>query len=408
MKAVVHLTLLRVVALAGVLAQNVVLVRYFSLAEIGSYYLLATVAYLGNAAVFVGADLNLQRLLGKHLRKTGISSAQLTRYLLLTSGGGALLVAVAAAVYFGMTGVNSLAPTLFCIGLSVSMYLSSVFRNLLQLSGKAGHAATVALCESLGKALAMALVAVIGLRHAQGAVLASAGGSLAAAALGAIFLKAMLVRTDGESYIDGIKSLMRRVAPVGGAGLLNWAQLQGYRPITTLAAGADVVGTISFLTTLGSTAANAVFTILAQVQIPRLYASDGGTAKQYLKGAVLCSATACVAVIPAGIAFLYVTGRMQLLGLAYLLVVGVLIESGNALIGVATNLSNAKGLPLWHVPIGSGLGLIVSAGLLGFGKIFPTPFENVALALVLGQFVSVIAVFLLLRRQLLNSSVKIK
>ena len=58
-----QLGLIRVITLAASLAQSVMVVRSLSLASIGEYFLITTVAYLGNAVIFVGAGRAMQRKL---------------------------------------------------------------------------------------------------------------------------------------------------------------------------------------------------------------------------------------------------------------------------------------------------------------------------------------------------------
>jgi len=356
---------MRVAALAAVLAQSIVMVRYLELHEIGQYYLIATVGYLGNAAVYVGADLNLQRRLAKVVRRGPVSARGLAAYVGFTGWIGMVLVLAAASTFYLTQADSSVVRPLICVGLSLAMYLSAVTRNLLQLADKPQRAAITNVLESVGKLALIAVAIHLGGASANAAALASLAGSLLAAGVGAWLLRPVVQGGTNASYSDDPRQLLHRIAPVGSSGLLNWAQLQGYRPLMISTAGAaEAVGLVAFLTTLGSTAANATFATLGQMQIPTQYATRGGSSLSYLRLAAACTLGVALLALPAGLLFLWLTGRSNLSPFVYLTVVGVLVESGNAFIGIATNHANALGHSLWHLPMCAMAGAALTAAIL--------------------------------------------
>jgi diacylglycerol kinase len=186
---------------------------------------------------------------------------------------------------------------------------------------------------------------------------------------------------------------------VGASGVLNWAQLQGYRPLMMNSInGASVVGSVSFMSTLGSTAAYAVFTVLAQFQVPQQYSSQGASTARYLQLLAFVTLLLCMACLPVGAAFLWLTTKMQLLALVYLVAVGVLIEAGNSAIGACINHMNALDQRMWGLPFSGLLGCAVAFGLLVAPWPTQDPHLRVALALVAGQIVAVVTVLYLTYR----------
>ncbi len=377
---------LRIATLALMLAQNVLVVRFLALDEIGRYYLIATIAYLGNAVVFVGADFHLQRSLAHLSENPRLSRSGLLRYMLATGAGGSTLVLAAATTYAVYALGESWLPfALVCCGLSLATYLSGLGRNLLQLAGLPTYSNFGPLTEGIARTAMLVLLAVSGHASAISVATTSAIGSVLAAAVTLPLLCRMSKPSD-ESYLSNPGALFRKVLPIGSSGFLNWAQLQGYRTVVASnAGGTQFVGTVSFMSTLGSTAANAVFTILAQLQVPRQYQSRGASTARYL--VVLGGLTVVLALLslPAGAVFLWLTDRTELFGRVYLVAVGVVLEAGNAAIGVCTNHANVLGKPMWQLPLAGLVGCGVAYSILFAPSLVRDPISRIAASLVLGQ-----------------------
>ena len=329
---------LRISSLALMLAQNVLLVRFLTLEQIGVYYVIGTIAYVGNAMVFVGADLNLQQYLTTLSKEREISGRGLSAYALATAVPGSVLVGLFAALYFHHTQADAWPGlALLCVCMSLGTYASSVGRNLCQLATLPTFSSLGPLVEGLVRCSAIAALATTHHASASTVAAASAFGSFCSASV-TIGLLLSRCRRSARSYLTNSSRLINRVIHVGGSGLANWAQLQGYRPIVgATPAGAHVVGTVAFMTTLGSTAANSVFTIMALFQMPRQYSSNGETSGAYIRLIGVTTIALALLSLPAGLVFLQVAHRQELFALVYLVAVGVAIESGNAVIGVCTN-----------------------------------------------------------------------
>lgn len=390
LKTVGALAALRGMALAFMFGQNILLLKGLVLSEIGEYYLLSTISYLGNAAIFVGTDLYLQRRLADTLRSGIFSGRGVLNYFFVTAVVGGAIVLFGAVGYFWFRAHFAWQVPIACVFMSVAIYASGISRNLLQLAGQAKSVAMVSLTEAMLKFVTVSTVIALGGNSGLQVVVAVSLGSMLAA-LVAVYLIVRKIRADSnERYLDNIHILIGAVIPVGGTGLLNWAQLQGYRPLTIAFAGADVIGAVAFLSSLGSTVANAAYGILAQMQIPRVYASKGRSSSNYLKITAVLALALSLLSIPAGFIFLHAAQHQNLLPFLFLVPVGVLIESGNAFIGIAVAHANANGRTFWHFSLCGAVGCLITLGMLLFPVAVISAQAQIAAALLIGQLLATV------------------
>ena len=272
-----------------------------------------------------------------------------------------------------------------CASLASMTFLSALMRNLLQLANMATKSAMVNLFEQIMR-LSITVAAVrAGYHNGESIIAANAIGALLAATMGIGLIYRYMTR-DNRIYFFGYKKLIKNIIPIGSSGLMNWMQLQGYRPYINYAfQRPDLIGAVSFLSSLGSTAANACLAILGQIWIPKQYASRGAATSRYFKIAVASIIGLALASLPAGWVFLHLTNHPDLMPYVFLVPVGVLVEGGNTLIGIHTNHRNATGQPLWIIPIATLGGIIITALIL----VFPVPAASlpvlIATALISGQ-----------------------
>ncbi len=341
------------------LAINVAVVAGLSLADVGYYYLFATVAYFGNAAVFVGIGLQLQRK-SSSLASTGhLNKSATLAYIGRGWLCGVAIVAVSGGSYFAATLPDAWWSTaLSCAVLSGASYLSATGRDLLTLYRKQELAASANLLEQMLR-LGLTLLALSAFPISPtGLILANAMGASMAGLCGIGYV---LKSARGSQQKLGIRpaELYRIVSSVGCSSLLNWGQLQAYRPILILLGVApETIGIASLLTTFGSTGSLPVFTTLSQKYIPKLY-SGLDVLKPWLKALLMSAGALAVLVLPAVAAFLFATNRMSLLPYMILASMGVLVEGGNALIGALVHQRNHAGRSIWPIAGATSLGFLV-------------------------------------------------
>jgi hypothetical protein len=386
-----QLGLMRLATLAATLAQSVMVVRSLSLESIGQYYLVTTVAYLGNAAIFVGADMAMQRQLATLASDRRLNRRGMLAYVFTVAGCGAALLFATSAAYFWSTSARPAAslPWLCCL-LSLGNYFALTSRNAVLLCGKPVSASALQLVEAIGKVVLIGLAVNAQGTSAETLVLATAGGSLLSAAC-ACALLARATTSTNRPYREPFRPLARKIAAIGSAGLLNWGQLQGYRPLlAALMPTTEIIGTVALLTTLGSTAGSSLSTILAQMHVQQQYASNGATSAQYLKHVALAAAAGAVLLLPLAFVFLVITEKTALSPFLYLFVIGLLVEAGNAAVGIAINHCNVLGQPVWHLPLAGLLGCAVTLALLLVVPSSDHPHLLIGTAIGLGQLVTVL------------------
>lgn len=379
------LILMRVVATGLALTISIVVVRELPLEQVGLYYLYVTLSYLANALIFVGADYNLQRVLHDLSEKKSINLPELFKYFSLILVPGFLLVFAFGTAYMYATSGTGVIVGIACASLASTTFLSALMRNLLQLAGMATKSAMVNLFEQLMRLSITVLVIKAGFHNGESIIVANSIGALLAATMGIGLIYRYMTR-DNRTYFFGYKKLIKNIIPIGSSGLMNWMQLQGYRPYVNYAfQRPDLIGAVSFLTSLGSTAANACLAILGQIWIPKQYASRGAATSRYFRIALGCIIGLALASLPAGWVFLHATNHLDLMPYVFLVPAGVLVEGGNTLIGIHTNHRNATGQPLWIIPMATFGGIVITALIL----VFPVATNSlpvlIAAALISGQ-----------------------
>lgn len=391
---------LRLLTVACTLTQSIVLARTLSVADIGFYYLLATLAYVGSAAVFVGADANLQRRVANLARDSLLpSGAALVRYAVSTSLLGLLLVAVVSASFAEIVGVTSPAfVTIACCAVSISTYGVNLYRNILLVSDRVVRSSVMTACDATAKLVAVCLAASFA-SNVVGAVeltIAAAMGSATALLALMLWGRVKDIRWPTAPLLpEKLSNQLERILPVSGSGLLNWAQMQGYRPLLAwLQAPMETVGTVALLVGLGSTAAMSCFAVVSQMHVPRLYASQGKDVRRYWVLTIVVALALALCAWPAGWLFLELTGKQRLLPYVGLVSVGVLLETCNALVGIALHRANAAGNSLWRLPLASGIACATTLVILLYVTSIQTSVWLVAAALAAGQLLVVILVWL--------------
>jgi O-antigen/teichoic acid export membrane protein len=390
---------LRLLNVACTLTQSIVLARTLSVADIGLYYLLATLAYVGSAAVFVGADTNLQRRVANLADDSLLpSGGALLRYAASTSLLGLLLVAFVSASFAEIAGVTSSATVIIaCCAVSLSTYSISLYRNILLVSNRVVRSSVMTACDATAKLVVVCLAATFAsnVGAVELTIAAAMGSSIALLAL-MLWGRVKDIRWPTAPLLpEKLSNQLERILPVSGSGLLNWAQMQGYRPLLAwLQAPMETVGTVALLVGLGSTAAMSCFAVVSQMHVPRLYASQGKDVRRYWVLTIVVALALALCAWPAGWLFLELTGKQRLLPYVGLVSVGVLLETCNALVGIALHRANAAGNSLWRLPLANGIACATTLVILLYVTSIQTSVWLVAAALAAGQLLVVILVWM--------------
>ncbi len=395
-KKIGGLLLARVVTLVLLLLFNFFLVKDLAVDEVGFYYLIATISYLGNAVVFVGADLMLQKHIASDVQSGNINKKALVEYLLKTSLLGSGIVFVFSMFIFSFLDVSFVHGVVVCTLLTTTTYITTLLRNLYQTAAKPYISSFIQLADTAIKLLTVILC--VWLEKSTALFLLLSYLVLSVALLCILFGYVLKTHRNTEShrYFGSYALLGKEIFPIGSAGVLNWVQLQSYRPFLSIAQqNFAALGAISFLTNLGSTATNATMTVLSQLYLPRVYASKGIVSKQYLVVIAALGAGLAVISLPCGWLFLSLANKQEMLATLYLIPVGVLQETINSMIGAMTVHYTVKSQRLSIFPICTMAGVVFMLAMLLMLQLLNLPLmAMIALSLLCSQLLVISSLLL--------------
>lgn len=386
-KKIGGLLLARAVTLVLLLLFNFLLVKHLTVDEVGVYYLIATISYLGNAVVFVGADLLLQKSIVLDIQSGRLNKKALLDFLFKTSLLGSGIVFVFSLFIFSFLNVNFVESVVVCTLLTTTTYVTTLLRNLFQTAAKPFISSSIQLADTALKLLTVILCIWLQQSTAQFLFLSYLILSFLLLVLMLLFLLRTHQDVQSKRYFKSYAALGKQIFPIGGAGLLNWVQLQSYRPFLSIAQhNFAALGMISFLTNLGSTATNATMTVISQLFLPRVYATKGRFTLQYLIVIALLGGVLALVSLPCGWVFLTLANKQEMMAALYLVPVGVLQETINSMIGAMTVHYTVKSQRLSIFPVCTFIGVIFMLVMLFAQHYWQLPLlSTIALALLCSQ-----------------------
>ena len=383
---------LRLMSVGASLLTNILVARRLTLDQIGIYYLYVALAYVGNAGFYVGIGVVLQRQCASLAHASTLHKSFLLRFLILSLLSGTLLVTLLSTGYlYRQFGGELWQAGLWCAALSGATYVSSVSKDLLALGKKLAFAASLSLAEQI---LRLVFVAFATSGAAVGALEIVGASVLALTFVGVSGLIVLL--TIFRPSLEPASSVTARdalhtVAPISTSGLLNWLQLQAYRPaLLYLDAHPSVIGITSLLTVLGMTGANPLLATISQAYIPSLYSSVPYAFQRCLKALLKFGFGLAAISLPFASVFLYLSGRSTLLFYVLIAPIGVLVEAGNNVIGAFMHDRNSRGESMWVLAVAGSIGVVTAilSWIVPIGSDY-RPYV-LAIGMILSQFVVIL------------------
>jgi hypothetical protein len=382
----------RAVGMGASLVINIVVARELDLEQIAYYFLYATLSYFGNATLFVGLGIVLQRNFSRLATSRQLDKALLIRFLSISFAIGMGIVAIFTAVYLYARGANA-SPwrvALCCATLSGAVYLSSAGKDLLALGDRLNIAALFSFLEQILR-LGFVLV-VLGLGHESAIEItaAVAAGSLISGLGGISVLLSLFGRaTPSSPHRMRFGGIVDSVGPIGLSGVFNWLQLQSYRPILLyFGIQPELIGITALLTSLGMAGANPILAVTAQRFIPSVYSGDAAAFRACIQALARAALILVCCSIPAAAAFLFLSGRKALVLYLLLVPIGVLVETGNNVIGAFIHRQNAFGRSMWHFASAGTVGILI----IGLSWLLPVRASILPYSLGIAMIVSQIGV----------------
>lgn len=340
MRGNLTLVLFRTMSIALAVVINVFLIKFLSPIEVGKYYIIGSIAYFGNALFFVGFDFSLQRKIKNISIEKSIDFSSLQSYIFKTLPYGVLASFVLSSIVFFADNLhNWFGTALLCAALSAINFLVTVLRNILLISGEKNRFSYSLLLEQLAK---FCFCCTIILFFDASAIVFTIAFMLAGLVC-FIFNYQQITRclypvNSTASYDVDSNDISKIFLPVSAGGVLNWLQLQAYRPVLgQFFQKAELVGTVSFLTMLGATATSASLGVLAQIWTPKQFATNGDASRRFVQLACVIIFSLALLAYPVAYIFLRLLKIDNLYGLEYLVSFGVIMEGCNFILGVLGN-----------------------------------------------------------------------
>ena len=382
----------RAVGMGASLATNIVVARQLDLEQIAYYFLYATLSYFGNAALFVGLGIVLQRYFSRLATTRQLDKALLIRFIAASFAIGIAVVAIFTSIYLFArgAGTNPWSAVLCCATLSGAVYLSSAGKDLLALGDRLNIAALFSFLEQVLRLGFVVLVLGLGHKSAVEITAAVAAGSMISG-LGAL---TVLLSLFGRSTLPspqrmGFGHIVHSVGPIGLSGVFNWLQLQSYRPILLyFGTQPELVGITALLTSLGMAGANPILAVTAQRFIPSIYAGEASAFRACMLALARAALILACCSIPVAVVFLLLSGRRALVLYLLLVPIGVLVETGNNVIGAFIHRQNSFGRSMWHFASAGTVGILI----IGLSWLMPVRSAMVPYSLGMAMIASQIGV----------------
>lgn len=336
--APLSIIVLRLLSVAAGLAYIKTYTGALSLDEVGTFFYLSTLSYALNALIFVPIDFYMQARLASLEVLPGAALRRLVGWT-LALGMGACIVLGTPLVWLGKLHISDL-PALYAV--AALLYLCSSLRNLLNNRGDKIFVSSMLMLESVARL--GAFVAGVALFGASARTLMTSSALALAVEMICIVsrMQGNLRFGTGPARLDDGATVLRIVAPISGSALCNAVQLQTFRVAYPLAGLSATSGLYGVVTNIGAQAMSVCGAIYSQIEVPRLYQTQGASIRRYVGFAVLLA----MAVLAFTMVFAPMLVRLltkdQYLPYAYAIGFGVVTEACNLIIGAYTVVLSIK------------------------------------------------------------------
>jgi len=222
---------------------------------------------------------------------------------------------------------------LLCAAMSVALYVTGAFKNLLNNLDHKLMVAALFLAEVALKAGLFYLAMWILPPRAVFLLASNILALLVVLPLLILVAHHRRIFSGGSVHTLDYREVARFSYPLSIGALANWVQSQGYRLVLVPLGYTEMVGVYATVANIGVTAMNAVSVIYGQLYSPKLYQSHGASLKVYLRGALVMIVT----ILAVGFVFsdrlIPLLTRHDLGRYSRLMLYGIGTEAGNFLVG---------------------------------------------------------------------------
>lgn len=316
--------------------------------QIGKYFYLITLSYVMNAVVFVPVDYYFQSRLAFSGKDVPLGAVwKLNKAVCL------LAFAICMAVGLPLLYLDKIgASDIFGIYITAfSLYVCNLFRGLLNNGGHKIFVVSMLVLEGalkLGLFIASAIMITAG---AELLLYSSVVAMLLEMLVIGIYFSRHVPYNLCKEGLDGYRTVFRQSYAISVSAVCSLAQLQFYRLMYVWAGATTTAAVYTVVMNLGSSGMNAISSVYSQIFLPRIYASKGKYTLTYIRNALLLGLVSLIGAAIFGKYLLMLLTKEDYVRYAQAMGFGVLIETGNAVIGAITvflMLRNASRLMIFY------------------------------------------------------------
>lgn len=391
------ITIARVFTIIGQLVYIKIYTNYLVPSELGINAFLSTISYSLNAVLLIPLDYYQQARVYKYIReKISLKTLINLNKPILAILCIILLTGSVVTLFFNRKITFWIIITGF---MAISLYLSNALRGLIN---NLGHFRFVSILIFLELFFKVGIFYVaISFFKPSGEILFTTAviASLMIIVILVIFSKVYKIfQNSGEVITVNYKDVFKFSYPISIGAVLNWLQMQGYRLLLVPTGSVELVGIYSTVSGIGSNAMNAVAQIFNQLNIPKLYRSEGACINKLLIYAFFMSMFILAGCFIFSDQIITILTKSTFLPYSKLVVFGILGDSGNfliGLIGLYFTIMNKTVLGVWAGVIGLTSMLIIM-GILYFTHSISV--YTVGLPIIISQLITVVY-YLIVKRK---------
>ncbi len=387
------IVLFRALAALSQLGFVIALIKYVDFETTGNYYLQASLAYIGTALVFIGADSYIQKaIIEKYPKNANIQIFEKKIWIFCIFGGG--ISSISSAIFSLLSGysLESFQLNLLCGFLSIGMFLASVTRNIFFCIDRIKVGVFITFLENFVKmGSAFFFIGYLNYLKVEALLLSTILGSFSAFILSGFFYKKNNLNLINKRHEEKINFsvIFKRFAPSSIGAFLNLFQMQGYRFIVGgVFSDMQSVGIFSTLGNLGLTGASIITGLYAQWKMRKAYLSDHKELLAILINAIILVILLSVVSIFISKLFFELLHKKELIKYLFIIPLCVLAEGCNLVISLISFYVNKNKDSLWSGVLAGLVGSIITLLLLfTLIKFFLCePLVSIGVSLLIGQF----------------------
>lgn len=332
LKDLTYVSLVRVLIIIGQFVYIKLYTNSLNNYELGEFFFLTTVSYSLNAFIFVPIDYYQQSKIYDFIAKN-ISLKTLLHFNKNIIKNIFFVSAGAVLIFFFIKKMIAL-YLIVVILLALLLYITSFLKGVINNLHYKKTIATMALVDIFFKigtfygviqfCPASSLILLVSNIMALGMILIL---------LGLIAWKLDIFK-GSEVGVISYREVFNICSPITVGAVANWIQLQGYRLLLVPLGFTEMVGIYSTVSNIGLSGMGAAAAIYSQVFIPEVYKSFGTYTKRYIKqGMLLIFFVLAVSYVFSDFLVATIT-RVDLVLFSKIIFFGILIESGNLILGV--------------------------------------------------------------------------